>query len=426
MSENSGQTISFCSQCRKIVPGTIFHEDQKVKIKVVCPEHGEQISTLSNNPEFYQELKNIVDPNRSLPDYNTETGIIKTDIKTNIITTIHINFTDRCNLRCKDCFAAADPGKAQDLHEITLDEILTQLVPFENFKHKPMVVIIGGEPTLRPDLLEVIREIRRRGFNMRLSTNGLRLVDANYVKQLADAGLQWLLLQFDGFEASDSVALRGVDLINQKMQVIANAQQYGLKIHLMVMVAKNVNAKEMLKVLHYAFDQDFIYAVNFYPESQVGRYEETSYSVFDCIAGLDALSNGTITHKDFLECKKLWMFLYKIIKRPIFRQKICTFPIFFYRHKNAIYPINRLFKIKNFFSHPYFTIKYLFKCMKLLSWAEKPTKDFIYFNIEKFFDARCMDLKEAYNCHNVYLTTRGLIPLCIYNVLYRKLNLSCL
>ncbi len=419
------ETISFCPQCQKIVSGTIFFEDQFVKLKIICPEHGEQINTLSNNQNFYQELKNIVDPVRSVLEYDKETGILKTDIKNNIITTVHINLTDRCNLHCKDCFAASTPGKIQDNNDISIENILTRLFPFNRFKHKPMIVIVGGEPTLRSDLPKVIHELRIRGFNVRLSTNGLRLVDINYVKELANAGLQWLLLQFDGFEASDSVALRGVDYIREKMQVIINAQRCGLKMHLMVMVAKNVNANEMLKILNFAFNTDFIYAVNFYPESKIGRYLDTSFSEYDCITKLDSLSNGAITHKDFIECKKLWTFLYKIVKHPILRQKICTFPIFFYRYKNVIYPINRLFKIKTFFLHPVFTMKYLVKCLQLLTWAEKPTKDFVYFSIEKFFDAKCMDLNEAYNCHNVYLTSKGLIPLCIYNVLYRKLNLAC-
>ncbi len=289
-----------------------------------------------------------------------------------------------------------------------------------------MIVLIGGEPTLREDLPEIIQKLRSKGFNVRLSTNGIRMVDKQYVKSLVDAGLQWVLLQFDGFKASDSIQLRGVDLIKEKMQVIANAQRYGLKIHLIMMIAKGVNDSEMLKVLHFALNQKFIYAVNFYPESQIGRYEESSYSVFDCISGLESLSKGSITLKDIIWSKKLWNLLYIFVKNPLLRQKICTFPIFFYRYKDMIFPINRIFSFQNIFRHPLFTIRQLVKCYQLLSWAEKPTKNFLYFNIEKFFDANGIDLQEAYNCHNVYLTPKGMIPLCIYNVLYRRLNSNCL
>src|SRR5271157_1465065 len=151
------KTISLCPQCLTIQYGTIFTEDGKVKIKIQCPEHGEQFGILSNQQEFYKKIKEIVEPYKIQLEYNFKTEIIKTDLQKNVITTIHINLTDRCNLRCKDCFAACDPEKKQNVNEISLDEILTSLAPYQKLKHKPMIVIIGGEPTLREDLPEIIR-----------------------------------------------------------------------------------------------------------------------------------------------------------------------------------------------------------------------------------------------------------------------------
>ena len=60
--------------------------------------------------------------------------------------------------------------------------------------------ISGGEPTLHPQLPEVVAEARRRGFrNIELVTNGM-IISANpdFLSALVDQGLTAVYLQFDG------------------------------------------------------------------------------------------------------------------------------------------------------------------------------------------------------------------------------------
>src|SRR5205085_11304020 len=56
----------------------------------------------------------------------------------------------------------------------------------------------GGEATLRPDLPELIRDVRRHGHHPMLLTNGLKLADRAYVRELKRAGLQICYLSLSG------------------------------------------------------------------------------------------------------------------------------------------------------------------------------------------------------------------------------------
>lgn len=58
----------------------------------------------------------------------------------------------------------------------------------------PHVVFTGGEPTMRPDLVELIQHAEELGQVTGLITDGLRLAEKEYLSSLLNAGLDHLLL----------------------------------------------------------------------------------------------------------------------------------------------------------------------------------------------------------------------------------------
>jgi uncharacterized radical SAM superfamily Fe-S cluster-containing enzyme len=77
------------------------------------------------------------------------------------------------------------------------------------------VQLSGGEPTVRDDLPLLVSAAKEAGCShVQLNTNGLRLAeDEEYVRTLADAGLSFVFLQFDGTDDAFYRALRGRDLL---------------------------------------------------------------------------------------------------------------------------------------------------------------------------------------------------------------------
>jgi len=93
-----------------------------------------------------------------------------------------ILFTQGCSFRCAFCH---NPELIPMIGKfsISVDEIMAKLEA--NKKMVDAVTITGGEPTLQPDLPQFIKELRDRGFKVKLDTNG---VTPAMVKELIDDG----------------------------------------------------------------------------------------------------------------------------------------------------------------------------------------------------------------------------------------------
>lgn len=72
----------------------------------------------------------------------------------------------------------------------------------------PHVVFTGGEPTLRPDLPDLIAYAEQLGQVTGLLTDGLRLADPEYLHQVLQAGLDHLMIVLDPLEDESWEALR--------------------------------------------------------------------------------------------------------------------------------------------------------------------------------------------------------------------------
>lgn len=115
------------------------------------------------------------------------------------------NTTIACNLRCKHCYANAAsrplPG------ELTTDEGKALIDDLAAFK-VPALLLSGGEPLMRPDLLDLIRHAGSAGVRTVLSTNGT-LINQQVAEQLRAAGLTYVGISLDGLEPTHD-RFRGV------------------------------------------------------------------------------------------------------------------------------------------------------------------------------------------------------------------------
>lgn len=84
-----------------------------------------------------------------------------------------------------------------------LDDFLKALdtVPrsLNNANNRIIVVLTGGEPLLRPDILEIGEALKQRGFYWSMVSNGFLYTEQMH-KQLMDAGLKALTISLDGVE----------------------------------------------------------------------------------------------------------------------------------------------------------------------------------------------------------------------------------
>jgi len=74
----------------------------------------------------------------------------------------------------------------------------------------PLVVLTGGDPAKRPDLVDLVRHGTRIGLRMALTPSATPLVTPRLLGQLADAGLARLAVSLDGAAAASHDGFRGV------------------------------------------------------------------------------------------------------------------------------------------------------------------------------------------------------------------------
>lgn len=111
--------------------------------------------------------------------------------------------TLRCNLGCIHCGSRAGDSRT---NELSLDEALDLVGQLAEIGIRE-VSLIGGEAFLRPDWLDVAREIRRQGMRLAMTTGGYGL-GPKIADQMADVGFSRVSISVDGLEKTHDF-LRG-------------------------------------------------------------------------------------------------------------------------------------------------------------------------------------------------------------------------
>lgn len=104
------------------------------------------------------------------------------------------NATRACNLRCVHCYAAAGEIRAEN--ELTPAQGIKLVEDLAAFG-APVLLFSGGEPMLRPDILETGRRAADLGVRAALSTNGT-LITPGAAKRLKQAGFSYAGVSIDG------------------------------------------------------------------------------------------------------------------------------------------------------------------------------------------------------------------------------------
>ena len=116
------------------------------------------------------------------------------------------NCTKRCNLKCRHCYSASTNQPAED--ELTDDEARGMIDDLAAFGC-PVLLFSGGEPLMRPGVIDLISYARAAGLRAVVSTNG-NLIDEPMATKRAEAGLSYVGVSLDGLkEINDK--FRGVD-----------------------------------------------------------------------------------------------------------------------------------------------------------------------------------------------------------------------
>ena len=144
------------------------------------------------------------------------------------------NTTRACNLNCIHCYAKA-VHQSRD-RELTTEEGFNLIDDLATFG-VPVILFSGGEPLLRPDLIELTSYSVSKGMRAVISTNGT-LITEEKALLLKNAGVSYVGISLDGLEKVND-HFRGVEgAFKKALNGIKNCQNAGLKVGLRFTINK--------------------------------------------------------------------------------------------------------------------------------------------------------------------------------------------
>ena len=150
-----------------------------------------------------------------------------------------------CNQKCIHCYAA---GQALSEENELPAQDWKQILAKCRAAGIPQVTFTGGEPTMRDDLIELIKEAR--WFISRLNTNGIRLT-REYCRKLREAELDSVQITFYSQDPQVHNRLVGATQYDSTVSAIENALAEGLSVSINTpLCTLNSNYVETLQFLH--------------------------------------------------------------------------------------------------------------------------------------------------------------------------------
>jgi radical SAM protein len=137
--------------------------------------------------------------------------------------------TRACDLVCKHCRASAQETPNPD--QLTLEQGEALLSQIAMFPRKPTVVLTGGDPLKRPDLLGLIRHGISLGIQLALTPSATPLATREAFEKVRDAGIRRLGISLDGPDAATHDAFRGwAGSFERTLKMLASARDLGMQV----------------------------------------------------------------------------------------------------------------------------------------------------------------------------------------------------
>ncbi len=144
------------------------------------------------------------------------------------------NVTRRCNLKCVHCYSKSEDEDYTG--ELSLDDGKALIDDLAGFG-APVILFSGGEPLIRPDIMDLIRHAVNAARRAVVSTNGT-LIRRAVAEKLHEIGLSYVGISLDGLQRTHD-AFRGAEGAFEKaMRGIRNCQEAGLKVGLRFTINK--------------------------------------------------------------------------------------------------------------------------------------------------------------------------------------------
>jgi 7,8-dihydro-6-hydroxymethylpterin dimethyltransferase len=302
-------TKSLCRVCKGSVDAKIQFRGDEVWFAKFCPQHGHQDCLVASSVEWYLDALSFVAPSTP-PRGETkpvkagcpfDCGPCKSHQQKVYMPVVPI--TSACNLDCPICYTVNKNDDPHMLSEASFAKILAHL----GRQHDELDIInfTGGEPTLHPKLPTFLRMARAAGIRrLTVSTNGLKLLNENYVREMAEVDAR-IVLSLDTFDEAVDKQMLGAKTVDAKLKVLDLLAKHDVTATILPAVAAGLNDKDVGPLLELVLSKPNIcslelHTLTFTGQGGVGFARSSRITTPDLHRIIGEATGGRIQWTDFV------------------------------------------------------------------------------------------------------------------------------
>lgn len=158
----------------------------------------------------------------------------------NLIPSVNFHVCNECNMNCKYCFASFKDQNGVNLNQIPKEKAIAIVHELGKAGFRK-ISIVGGEPTLYPHLIDLLRVAKQWKMTTMIVTNGW-LINKKFLFQYSQV-LDWIALSLDSLEPEINKAIgrthKGVPIsYNRYFGLVDDIIKYGYKIKINTVVSR--------------------------------------------------------------------------------------------------------------------------------------------------------------------------------------------
>jgi radical SAM protein with 4Fe4S-binding SPASM domain len=163
---------------------------------------------------------------------------------------VSYSITTKCNLKCKHCYSNSVEQAAPD--ELSIEEAFHLVDDFSQWGIG-LLIIDGGEPLCREDMLDIVRYASSKSIRTTIGSNGT-LIDEAIARKMVAAGVMAVAISIDGADAVTHDSFRGVNgSFEQTIKGIEACRDARLPFQLNMVIKKD-NLSQLEDMLRLAVD----------------------------------------------------------------------------------------------------------------------------------------------------------------------------